>query len=117
MGRKFRSGFEETVDMQLRSSGVAYSYEDTKIPYILECEYTPDFRIKDILIETKGRLLPEDRRKHLVVKKQHPHLDIRFVFMYPDRKMPNAKMTHETWATRHGFKYAVGRIPEEWLNE
>ena len=33
-----------------------------------------------IIIETKGRFTAADRRKHLLVRKQHPHLDIRFVF-------------------------------------
>ena len=43
--------------------------------------YTPDFLLPNgIIIETKGRFTPEDRRKHLLIKKQHPDLDIRFVF-------------------------------------
>lgn len=115
----FRSAFERDVDMQLRSSGVAYKYEDTKIPYILECNYNPDFHLlkSDIYIETKGRLMPEERRKHLEVRKQNPSIDLRFVFMYPDKKMPGTKTTHASWADRNGFKWAEGRIPEEWLNE
>lgn len=119
MVNKFRSGFERTVDLQLHSSGVAYSFEDTKIPYILECDYNPDFHLikSNIFIETKGRLLPEDRRKHLALKKQHPELDVRFVFMYPNRNMPKTKQTHETWATRNGFKWAIGSIPQAWLDE
>ena len=114
-----RSGYERTVDMQLRRSGVSYENEDIKIPYTLFCNYNPDFHLikSNIFIETKGRLLPEDRRKHLAIKEQHPNLDLRFVFMYANRKMPGAKMTHETWAIKNGFKYAVGEIPREWLNE
>lgn len=114
-----RSGFERTVDMQLRSSGVAFKNEDTKIPYILECTYHPDFHLlrSDIYIETKGRLMPEERRKHLQVRAQNPQIDLRFVFMYPYKKMPGSKTTHASWADRNGFKWADGRIPEEWLNE
>jgi Phage endonuclease I len=114
-----RSGFERTVDMQLRSSGVPYKNEDTKIPYILECNYNPDFHLlkSNIYIETKGRLLPEERRKHLAVRQQNPEVDLRFVFMYPHKKMQGSKITHAAWATRNGFKWADGRIPEEWLAE
>lgn len=115
----FKSAFERTVDLQLRSSGVDYKYEDTKIPYILECNYNPDFHLlkSDIYIETKGRMLPEERRKHLEVRRQNPQYDLRFVFMYPHKKMACTKETHAHWADRNGFKWADGRIPEEWLNE
>lgn len=115
----FRSSFERSVDLQLRSSGVAYKYEDTKIPYILECTYNPDFHLlkSNIYIETKGRLLPAERRKHLQVRAQNPEYDIRFVFMYPHKKMQGSKITHASWADRNGFKWADSCIPEEWLNE
>lgn len=114
-----RSGFERTVDMQLRSSGVAYKNEDTKIPYILECNYNPDFHLlkSNIYIETKGRLLPEERRKHLAVRQQNPEIDLRFVFMYPDKEMQGTNTTHAAWAAKNGFKWADRKIPEEWLNE
>ena len=115
----FRSGFERTVDLQLRSSGVEYTYESTKIPYILECNYNPDFHLlkSNIYIETKGKLMPDERRKHLEVRKQNPGIDIRFVFMYAHKKMPYTKTTHAEWATKNGFKWADGSVPEEWLNE
>lgn len=115
----FKSGFERTVDLQLRSSGVAYVYEDTKVPYILECNYNPDFRLLNsgILIETKGRLMPDERRKHLAVRAQNPELDIRFCFMEAHKKMPGTKSTHAQWATRNGFLWCDGSIPKEWLDE
>lgn len=115
----FRSGFERTIDTQLRSSGVVYSYEDTKVPYILECNYHPDFHLlkSNIYIETKGKLMPEERRKHLEVRRQNPEIDLRFVFMYAHKKMPGTKSTHAQWAERNGFKWADGSIPEEWFLE
>ena len=43
--------------------------------------YIPDFVLDNgIIIETKGLFTSEDRRKHIEVQKQHPELDIRFVF-------------------------------------
>lgn len=115
----FRSGFERTIDTQLRAACVKYAYEDTEIPYTLDCTYHPDFRLlkSNIIIETKGVLSDEDRRKHLALKKQRPDLDIRFVFMRADTKIPRLKCTHAQWATRNGFKYGDGRIPEEWFDE
>lgn len=113
----FRSGFERTVDTQLKVSGVKYSYEEFKIPYILEGEYTPDFHISEtnIFVETKGVLSVEDRRKMRAVKEQHPEIDVRFCFMKEGTKIEHGKITNERWAERNGFDYSIGEIPTEWL--
>ena len=61
---KFRSGLEEKVSDLLLELGVKYEYESTKVPYILECNYTPDFLLPNgVFLETKGHLSEEDRRK------------------------------------------------------
>lgn len=122
----FRSGLEKRVADFLREHGVEFSYECDKIHYrVPESEhvYTPDFRVvtrsgKVILIETKGRFLLEDRKKHLLIQEQYPDLDIRFVFQSPNAKIgKGAKTTYRQWAEKHGFKWAARCIPEEWLNE
>jgi hypothetical protein len=55
-----------------------------RFPYITPAtphKYCPDFRLPNgIYIETKGRFETADRKKHLLIKEQHPELDIRFVF-------------------------------------
>ena len=59
-----------------------------------------------------------DRRKHVCVKKQHPNLDIRFVFENSNRKLyKNAKSTYAQWCIKHGFRYNTRIIPEDWLKE
>jgi hypothetical protein len=45
----------------------------------------------------------------VAVKHLHPELDIRIVFYALVKQ--NIK-----WAERHGFKWAVGTIPKEWLS-
>lgn len=112
----FKSGFERTLDIQLKTSGVVYDYEKTKIPYILS--YIPDFYIPatNIYVEAKGFLRRTDQIKMRAVKRQHPGLDIRFVFMEAHKKVPYTKSNHGQWADRQGFPWAEGRIPEEWLN-
>ena len=83
----FRSGLEQQVADLLSSLKVKYEYESTKVPYILQCNYTPDFLLPNgIYLEVKGRLTVEDRRKMLAVKKSNPELDIRFVFQAPYNK-------------------------------
>lgn len=82
--------------------------------------YRPDFLLlaNGILIESKGYFLAEDRTKHLLVKEQHPSLDIRFVFSRarnPLRK--GSRTTYAAWAEKHGFRWAEGDIPLDWINE
>lgn len=113
----FRSGFERTLDLQLKKSGVKYEYETMKIEYTLAGTYNPDFILANgIIIEAKGYMDKDAKRKMEAVRRQHPDLDIRIVFMQADKKMPNSsKQTHGQWATRHGFPWADGEIPDEWL--
>lgn len=113
-----RSGFERTLAAQLKKRKVRFEYEPVKLPYVLERSYIPDFYISDkaIYIEAKGKLDADTRAKMLAVKKAHPDLDIRFVFMRASNKLSKAsKQTYGDWATKNGFQWADGDIPEEWL--
>ena len=59
-----------------------------------------------------------DRRKHLTIKRQHPKLDIRFVFENSRRKLrKGAKSTYGEWCYKYGFLYTSRVIPEEWTKE
>jgi hypothetical protein len=116
----YRSGLEETTAEYLTSQGVGYKYEELVIAY-KEPEktrkYTPDFELPNgIIIETKGRFLTADRQKHLLIKQQHPHLDIRFVFSNSKSKLSKiSKTTYAMWCEKNGFLYADKVIPQEWL--
>lgn len=118
----YRSGLEEKVADQLREAGIDPNYEAVKIPYekpVTKHTYTPDFPLSDVLIvETKGRFVTADRQKHLLIKKQHPHLDIRFVFSNSRARISKTSTTtYAMWCEKNGFKYADKEIPKEWLQE
>src|ERR1700752_1667671 len=115
----YKSGFERTIAAQLSHSGVGWDYEKVQLPYTLVGVYNPDFRLlkSGILIETKGLLDRESKRTMVAVKKAHPQLDIRFLFMQADKKVPGSKQTHGEWARKNGFPFAEGTIPQEWLEE
>lgn len=101
--------------------GTQFEYEKYKIEWVdyQVRKYTPDFVLDNgIIIETKGRFTSEDRRKHKEIKKQHPHLDIRFVFTDSRQRLyKGAKSSYAEWCARHGFKYADKFVPEDWLKE
>lgn len=117
----FRSGLEEDVAAQIKSKGIDPAYETIKIEYIKperKAKYSPDFPVGSIIIETKGRFTTEDRQKHLLIKKQHPELDIRFVFSNSKTRIrKGSPTTYADWCRKYGFLFSDKRIPEEWFNE
>jgi hypothetical protein len=115
----YRSGLEDDIAKDLKDRGVNFEYEKLKVQWqLLENKtYTPDFKLPNgIIIESKGRFVQADRKKHLVIQDQHPFLDIRFVFSNSRSKLyKGAKSTYGDWCNKHGFLYADKRIPDEWL--
>jgi len=127
----FRSGLEERISKELEETGCCYTYEDEVIRYVKparDSKYTPDFIIqkrpdgttkeRPLVIESKGRFVTADRQKHLLIKDQHPDIDIRFVFSNSRQKISKqSKTTYAMWCEKHGFQYADGSVPTEWLQE
>ena len=114
---KYRSGFEQTLANQLSRSGVAFEYETIKLEYRKVATYTPDFILPNgIIIEAKGLWTVEDRTKHLLVREQHPHLDIRLVFMNAFNKIrKGSNTTYARWCEKKNILYANNQIPKQWL--
>lgn len=89
--------------------------------------YKPDFKIirKDgthFYVEYKGFLRNPEKRKMIEMKRQHPALDVRFVFEKANKPVPGAKprkdgskMTHAEWAEKYGYKWSEGFINPKWL--
>lgn len=118
----FRSGLEKHVSAQLTAAGIDPKYESEKMEYTKpesKHKYCPDFPLtKSLVIETKGRFLPDDRTKHLLLKAQHPDREVRFVFTRSAAPLyKGSKTTYAQWCDKHGFKYADKLIPEAWLQE
>lgn len=117
----YRSGLEDRISDQLKSLNVGFTYEKLKLKYEVNetRTYTPDFVLNNgIIVESKGRFVAADRKKHLLVKQQHPDLDIRFVFTSSKAKISKgSKTTYADWCDKHGFMYADKLIPEVWINE
>jgi hypothetical protein len=117
----FRSGLEEKIAAQLSASGIDPKFETLKLPYRVEknCTYTPDFPVGNkIIIETKGRFLTADRMKMLLVQKQYPQYEFRFVFNNSRAKISKvSNTTYGRWCEKNGFKYADKVIPQSWIDE
>lgn len=118
----FRSGLEEKIAQELLDAGVKFTFEEHVIKYVkpeTPAKYTPDFILENgIIIESKGRFLSDDRKKMLLVKKQHPTLDIRMVFSSSKQRIgKKSKTTYAMWCEKNGFPFADVSIPVAWRNE
>ena len=113
---KLKNKFERSGYKFLKRHQVDFEYESEKLSYVIYGTYINDFPIrtrgtgKKIYIEFKGYLRPEDKRKLVAVKTQHPDKDIRIVFYSHNPK-------YIKWADKHGFLWSIGQIPKEWIDE
>ena len=118
---QYKSNSEYDAAQQLHKLKIDFEYERDKLAYEWreDKNYIPDFFLNNgVILEVKGRFMPEDRKKHLFIKAQYPELDIRFVFDNPYRTLyKGGKMTYADWCEKHGYHYCKLRdgIPKEWL--
>jgi len=119
--KSYRSGLEKEVAAWLKDKQKKVRYEQLKVEWedLKYRTYTPDFVLDNgIIIETKGIFDSADRRKHREVQRQHPELDIRFVFSNANAKLyKGAKSRYCDWCDKYDFQWAHRVIPEEWLKE
>lgn len=117
----YRSGLEVQVASILNDAGVQFQFEALKVAYKVPetaHTYTPDFYVMSngLLIETKGRFVAADRKKILLIKAQHPELEIRLVFSNSKQKISKgSKTTYGMWCEKNGITYADFKDRETWL--
>ena len=131
---KYRSKYEANIAKDLKARKIKFEYETIKIPYYLSkkgrcsfCSsgvvfvhktYTPDFIIGSLIIEAKGRFLPSDRKKHLVIRETNPDLDIRMLFMRDQWCTKKKRKRYSDWCNDHNIPFAFGTaLPKNWLRE
>ena len=116
------SGLESQIARDLTQLGVKFQYEKKVFTYdkpARQARYKPDFILDNgTIVEAKGYFPTADRQKHKLIKVQCPTLDIRFVFSNPNQRISKqSQTTYAMWCEQHGFKYAKGTVPKEWVNE
>lgn len=115
---KTRSRFEQKIVNWLTSIGAPFEYEPFRIKFTRPpSHYTPDIVLPNgKIIEIKGLFDSADRAKHLLLQKQHPNLNVHFVFQNKNKRLnKKSSTTYANWCEQHGFVYAQGDIPLDWL--
>jgi hypothetical protein len=123
----YKSGLEQTVAEQIKSTEYDLKYETEIINYIIperKAKYTPDFVFVKrngnfMFIETKGRWTTADRQKMKHVLASNPGVDIRMVFQNPNQRLSKtSKTTYAEFALKLGIQHVAKKdIPTEWLLE
>lgn len=114
--RQYRSGYEGRV--AANEPDAEHEPSEPKIYYQLTKRYIPDFVLPNgIIVEAKGWFDSKDRTKMVAIKKQNPHLDIRFLFQRANNQLTKSKnsLMYWQWCEKHGFPWSEGEtIPKEW---
>lgn len=114
----YDSNFEVAIGLDLEDKCAEAKYHPGYIPYVIHTHYEPDWiLLNGIIIEAKGELQQEDRRKHRILKDCYPDLDIRFVFDKPHSVITGGKISKAQWCERNKILWADRVVPNEWLKE
>jgi len=129
---KYRSKFEERVAKDLKNftyecTTLLYNKRTTRKMVCLDCgsshvlqkaKYLTDFRLPNgIYIEAKGWFKASDRTKMESVIKCNPDCDIRMLFQRDGWANPSKTVKYSEWCDKRKIRYAIGKVPIEWVNE
>lgn len=111
-GVRFASKYEAHLAEYFDKHGIVWEYEPIRIPWQPSVRYyKPDFKItlpsgETFYLEAKGYFDGSARGKMVMVKEQHPDLDIRLAFMDDTKIIGKSKTkskTYKEWADRYNF--------------
>ena len=109
----YRSKFEAEVAAKLAKTKkiAGLAYEPETMGYILELEYTPDWKLtiggKEVYLEAKGKFNYIERRKILAILRCNPTKDIRLVFMRNNKISAKSGTRYTDWCAKHGIQCSV----------
>jgi len=122
--RKYDSKFEERLHKGVLKNT---DYHPDKVSYEVPARmanYTPDFKWKHYIIESKGRFRPGEYKKYLHIKKQCDKMGLELIFLFqdPNCKMPGAKKRKDgtfnlmkDWADKNNIKWYTEQTIKEIL--
>lgn len=114
-----RSGLETKFNAICISKGIKLGYETTVLPFTTSPQkrkYKPDWTVKPgWYIETKGRMLSADRKKHLYIKQQHPKIRLLIVFQRPQNKLYKGSPTdYGGWCDKNNIEWCSFEDTKTW---
>lgn len=126
-------GFDSDLERAVSWKNGSIPHSNHKVKYVKKPSvYKPDFVFefdgKLLLIEVKGLLSLDDRKKYLAVKdsyhliaKQYNVKNVELVFVFSNggakiNPVYKGSKTYIEWATANGFRAITGpQFPDEWF--
>ena len=124
LNNSYRSGLENRIANQIGEAGLSVDYETDTISYHWPermARYTPDFKLPKpgggfFFLEVKGRWSTPDRQKMILVRQQHPDIDIRMLFQRASNRLyKGSKTTYGDWCDMNGIPWCDKSLPDDWL--
>lgn len=116
----YKSGLETKFQAAALAKGWNLPYEQDKIKYTIPASnhsYTPDFTVtNNVYIETKGLWVAADRKKALLIKEQHPEIQILYVFQRNQSLYKGSTTGYLEWAEKHGLDACVFSNTDHWTS-
>ena len=114
----YRSGLESRFQAACEEKGWKFPYEQDKIKYVIPASnhtYTPDFTVtNNVYIETKGLWTSVDRKKAILIKQQHPEVNILYVLYRNQKLSKKSSTTYLDWAAKNGLDCCAFSNNEHW---
>lgn len=101
-----RSMAEVEIAVLIQDCRRRYKYEPEAWEYqfIPAPKYTPDFKIKDVYFEVKGKMTADTRRKMKAIRLTYPERKIAMIFVRGVNKLSSgSKTTYNKWAENMGY--------------
>lgn len=117
-----RSIGEVRCAADMDAKGIKYAYEHEKLNYTIEATYTPDFTIldsEDMLLEYKGKMTAETRKKIRAIIRCNPERKFALVFERSKNKLssrPNS-LRYWEWANRYDIPWSERLVDPAWFTE
>jgi hypothetical protein len=122
--KKTDSPYRSKLEAKVAELLPVVEYEAEKLKYTVPASthtYITDFRLAPrSYIEVKGRLLPSERKKYLLVRECNPDITLRFFFDKSDNKIyKGSPTTYADWCDKNNFEWTDLKLglPKSWLTD
>lgn len=116
----YKSGLESKFQAACEAKGWKLPYEMDKIKYTIpesKHTYTPDFTVtENVYIETKGLWAGTDRKKAILIRDQHPHIKILYVFQRNQMLSKKSSTSYLDWANKNNLDACVFANTDHWTD-
>jgi len=114
-----KSILEVRTQAWLEEHKIPFGYESQRWVYQYPPQkHKPDYSVPDFVIECKGKMTREIRKKILAIINSNPDKKLVLVFEKPENKIEaGSKTTYGLWAKKHNIPYSAVVPDPKWFKK